>query len=237
MTKCSLSLNHLKLKYEGWISMQIKKNLDVIVYEKMREGFIKGEYTLGEKIDLDEVAEKYEVSRTPIIHAIKRLENEGMLETVRGGKVMIPQYTTDKIREIYDMRIMLEQYAIKCICENKFLIDFDTIKSYADQCEDAYKSGDIIAASQADLNFHKAIINAIKNNCLSDIYNKVQGQCMVVNYLLEKPTEEQYRKSIGEHAELIRNLSMLNFEKCSEILEHHLKRNVIRLLLALPQIN
>ena len=66
--------------------MKIKKNLDVLLYEKIKDGFLKCEYKLGEKIDIDQLAEKYEVSRTPIIQAIKRLENEGMMETGRGGK-------------------------------------------------------------------------------------------------------------------------------------------------------
>jgi DNA-binding GntR family transcriptional regulator len=214
-------------------TMKIKKNLDVIVYEKMREGFLKGDYTLGQKIDIDEISEQYEVSRTPVIHAVKRLENEGLMETDRGGRVMIPQYTADKIREIYDVRVMLELYAMKCIYECESPIDFSIMQNFADQCAEGYMSGNIIQASQADLNFHKAIISAARNNCLSDIYNKVQGQCMVVNYLLQKPTEEQYAKSIQEHSELIENLRILELEKSNKILEHHLKRNVKRLLAAL----
>jgi DNA-binding GntR family transcriptional regulator len=216
--------------------MKIKKNLDVIVYEKMREGFLKGDYTLGEKIDIDEIAEKYEVSRTPVIHAIKRLENEGLMETDRGGRVLIPQYTPEKIREIYDVRIMLEQHAMKSICKSECPIVFGIMENYANLCAEGYKSGNTIAASQADLNFHKSIIASINNNCLSDIYNKVQGQCMVVNYLLEKPTEEQYAKSMQEHAEIIESLKAMDAEKSSIIIENHLKSNVSRLLSALPQI-
>ena len=46
--------------------MKFRKNLDVILYEKIRESFLRGEFKLGEKIDIDKLAEKYEVSRTPV---------------------------------------------------------------------------------------------------------------------------------------------------------------------------
>lgn len=45
--------------------MRLKANLDEIIYGKIIESLIRGEYTFGEKIMLTDLCEKFEVSRTP----------------------------------------------------------------------------------------------------------------------------------------------------------------------------
>ncbi len=214
--------------------MRINKNLDVILYEKIREGFLKSEFKLGEKIDIDELADKYEVSRTPIIHAIKRLENEGMMETGRGGKIMIPHYTPGKVREIYNIRILLEEYAMKCVCNSDQKTDLTRLKSCADACKKGYDQNDVVSASNADLQFHLGLVQSAKNDCLTGLYHKVQGQCMVVNYLLVNSNIQHRSTSSNEHIEIIEGLSQMNYERSCAVLERHLNRNVDRLLSALP---
>lgn len=216
--------------------MKIKKNLDVLLYEKIKDGFLKCEYKLGEKIDIDQLAEKYEVSRTPIIQAIKRLENEGMMETGRGGKVSIPRYDAKKICDVYNVRILLEQYAMRCICEQGIRKDFSKMRTYADECDAGYATGDIVMASKADLNFHKAIIKQANNACLSSVYSKVQGQCMVVNYLLSSTPKDHQESCKRDHREIIDSLENFELDKTCSLLENHLKRNVQRLLEILPYV-
>ncbi len=216
--------------------MKLKQNLDIVLYEKIKESFIKGEYELGQKIDIDELAEKYEVSRTPIIQAIKCLSNEGMLETGRGGKIAIPQYTPTKVKQIYDMRLLLEKYAIELICRSDNPRSLTRLESYANECQSAYEADDSVTASKADLKFHREIVLYAANECLDSLYGKVQGQCLVVNYLLKKTSSQYHRdRCCLEHREIINGLKARDYEKSAAMLEDHLKRNVERLLSELPQ--
>lgn len=215
--------------------MKIKKNLDIVLYEKIKESFMKGDYELGQKIDIDELAEKYEVSRTPIIQAIKCLENEGMMETGRGGKIMIPQYTPTKIRQIYDMRLLLEKYAMQHICMSANSLDLSRLERYANECRMGYDVNDIVTASKADLKFHREIVKCAENECLNSLYNKVQGQCLVVNYLLKNSASKYHQERCClEHQGIIDSLKSKEFEQSGMMLEKHLKRNVDRLLMELP---
>ena len=43
--------------------MSLKKNLDIIVYEHLREKIIRGEWTPGQAIAVDELTAEYGVSR------------------------------------------------------------------------------------------------------------------------------------------------------------------------------
>lgn len=47
--------------------MSLKKNLDDIVYETICMGFVSGDYVAGTRLDPTELAERYQISKTPII--------------------------------------------------------------------------------------------------------------------------------------------------------------------------
>ena len=99
--------------------MRVKSNLDTILYDHIVESLILGEFTMGQTVSLDELAEKYEVSRTPVIQAVKILVNDGLLETMTNGRVKVPEFNEDQMRKICEVRLVLENYAIKRIFDLK----------------------------------------------------------------------------------------------------------------------
>ena len=98
--------------------MRVKSNLDTIIYDHIVDSLICGEYKMGQKILLDEFAEKYEVSRTPVIQAVKLLANDGLLETMSNGRIVVPSFEYEQIKEVCETRLLIEQYAIKKILDN-----------------------------------------------------------------------------------------------------------------------
>ena len=46
--------------------MALKKNLDVTIHEAFLEEILQGNWKPGQALNLDELAERYGVSRTPI---------------------------------------------------------------------------------------------------------------------------------------------------------------------------
>ena len=48
----------------------------VLVYEEMKEEILTGKWKFGKKILVNELIEKYDVSRRPVMDAMKMLEND-----------------------------------------------------------------------------------------------------------------------------------------------------------------
>ena len=70
--------------------MSLKKNLDVVVFEQLREKVIRGEWTPGQAISIDELVTEYGVSRTPILQALRRMEAMRMVEiTITGHFILL----------------------------------------------------------------------------------------------------------------------------------------------------
>ena len=78
--------------------MRVKKNLDKIIYDQIIDSFILGEYKMDDAISLDVLCEKYEVSRTPVVQAVKLLVNDGVLEKLSNGRVWFPPLTRTRLR-------------------------------------------------------------------------------------------------------------------------------------------
>ena len=53
--------------------MALKKNLDVTIHEAFLEEILQGNWKPGQALNLDDLAERYGVSRTPIQQSLKRM--------------------------------------------------------------------------------------------------------------------------------------------------------------------
>lgn len=214
--------------------MKHRKNLDIILYETIRESFLQGIFRLGEKIDIDRLAEEYNVSRTPVVQALHRLECEGMLETGPTGKLIIPEFSTAAAKEIYEIRTLIEQFAIRKIAVANKNHDFSLMKQYAAECAAAYKERNIFIASKADMNFHREMIKIADNGCLLNFYDKIQGQCMVINYLLYQNFDEFYKRYQKEHNDILNSLEDYEIENTLFLVSHHLEHIAEQIIEAFP---
>ena len=66
--------------------MKVKNSLDEILYEHIVESLINGDYEMGQNLTLDELAHRFEVSRTPVVQAVKLLANDGILQIMGNGR-------------------------------------------------------------------------------------------------------------------------------------------------------
>ena len=92
--------------------MSLKKNLDDIVYETICMGFVSGDYVAGTRLDPTELAERYQISKTPIIQALKRMAHEHIVELMPGGKYEIPVATREDIADVCEARLLFEEQAL-----------------------------------------------------------------------------------------------------------------------------
>ena len=70
--------------------MNLKRGLDEMVYDLFIDELYNGVFHAGEKIDPAALTESFQISRAPVIQALKRLASEKILEVSSGGKYFIP---------------------------------------------------------------------------------------------------------------------------------------------------
>lgn len=202
--------------------MSLKKNLDVLVFDRMRDRIINGDWLPGQNLDIDELAEYYEVSRTPIIQALKQMQTQEMVIVSRNGKYSIPRFDKKHVRDICTIRLLLEQQAVTEIKDKKIVIHADLLHTIGQKCYRANMVGDVTESRREDLTWHKTLVKEAGNDCLNGIYEKVQGQFMVANFLQIFHTKEQQLVASDEHLKIVEALSNQSYDMAFSLLGEHI---------------
>lgn len=138
-----------------------KTSLPEFVYLELRKAILNGVFAPGEVLRQQEVAEKLGVSRSPLREALPRLEAEGMvvLRPHRGYAVV--ELHPDEIREVFELRILLECEIAKKAIQNRKEADIAKvyeIASFMNQGHDVAEEEALAIWSDLNISFHDALL-------------------------------------------------------------------------------
>lgn len=74
----------------------------------LREAILAGEYTPGEKVRQEELAERHGASRLPVREALRMLESEGLVTLIANRGAWVSHLSLGECEELYRMRERLE---------------------------------------------------------------------------------------------------------------------------------
>jgi len=122
--------------------------LDVIsveegVYRLLRQEIAQLRRAPGERLPLQELAEGYRVSMTPIRQALRRLESEGLVVSLRHRGARVAPLSVDELEEIQAIRLGLETFLSRHgaeRCTKKALAEMARARV---QMERAFRRGDL----------------------------------------------------------------------------------------------
>lgn len=79
-----------------------------IIFDALRKAIIMGELKDGDPLRQDELARMFNTSRIPVREALTRLEQHGLVHTVRYKGAVVAGLTPGQVAEIFDFRILVE---------------------------------------------------------------------------------------------------------------------------------
>lgn len=203
--------------------MGFKKNLDVIIQEKLQEFILRGEWTPGQAINIDELVQFFNVSRTPVVQALKHMAALGMVTTSSAGHYFVLAFTQKQVKDLLEMRLLLEKQAILDIERNKKDIDLHSLKVIAEKCILYNNTNDVVLTRKMDLLFHKMLVEQADNHCMNELYKRVQSQFMVANYLLTSHTVAQQIVASDDHVKIIQALEKKMYNSAIKEIEEHIE--------------
>jgi DNA-binding GntR family transcriptional regulator len=83
------------------------------VHRDLRAALLAGEFPYGERLVEEQLARRFATSRTPVREALRRLEGDGHVVRDRAGGVRPNPPRVSAMRELYAVRIVLEQLAVR----------------------------------------------------------------------------------------------------------------------------
>ncbi|MEL6880585.1 MAG: GntR family transcriptional regulator, partial [Cyanobacteria bacterium J06607_10] len=161
-------------------------------YLALRQEILSGKLVSGESLIEQALANRFKVSRTPIREAIRQLQQEGLVESDRGGGLRVTVITIADAIHLYDCRLGLEQVAAMGACENATSAQLEDLQDCLAQANlaEPIAAGDIARSElsdsgnddhsdelenrlQIDQSFHRLLAESSGNPQLADLLDQV----------------------------------------------------------------
>lgn len=88
------------------------------VYQIIREDICSGAYPPGYWLQENELAKRLSISRSPVREALRRLVADHLVVEIPNKGTFVRDFSLKDIQEVFDVRVMLESYALDHIYEN-----------------------------------------------------------------------------------------------------------------------
>lgn len=206
-----------------------RRNLSSIVVEYIKEKILTGEYKDGDHVSETLVAQELGMSRAPVREGIKDLQNQGLIIFKPNKGNYVAKITLDDVKEIFDIRLQLEDSIFEILIKQNKLTDQDlaVLSGMVDEMVNVLNTDEdfehkSVKINQKDVEFHKFLWNKSESKrrvkILSDLYAQLQ-MAMVIDNRFTGDLESTAK----EHYEIVQALTKKDLEKSKEALRNHIR--------------
>ncbi|WP_158734707.1 GntR family transcriptional regulator [Alteribacillus sp. YIM 98480] len=189
------------------------------VHQFLKRKILDGELSMGEDINISKVSKELNVSIIPVREGLKRLETEGLVEVIPHKGARVKTFNSEKIREIFDIRAVLEGLAAKTAISNMDADKIKQLKSMTDKMKAYAIEGNDKEFGQANKDFHRYIYkNSVYPRLYDMIFNLWEGSWTQAVFAF---SPERMLASVEEHYEIIKAMEEKDEEKTEHLVKLH----------------
>ena len=163
--------------------LQIQKPLRELVYQELKQKILTGEIASQTRLMEIDLAEKMNVSRTPIREAIRELAEDGLVTIEPRRGAYVSRISTKDMMDVFEVREDLEglaaYFAAQRIREEEKEELMDLVRRYESAVEKSGKDEIVTLDEQ----FHKFIVKCSGNGTLIHMVNQIQDLSMRFRYI------------------------------------------------------
>lgn len=196
-------------------------NLSEPVYEHLVEMILTLKLKPGEKVPEAKIAKQFGISRTPIREALRKLSNDGLINIYPNRFAEVVTYDDEYIRHIGELRIAIDQMAIKLAIHYGSNADFMKLTQFADECSQAAKEENQPKRIKADIDFHMELARISRNQLIQKLQKELNLQIEFILACKYINVDDAFMKSKA-HYEIIDALIERDEERAVKIAVSHL---------------
>ncbi len=201
--------------------IQRQKPIREIVYERLRHEILSGHIPPGERVVEEEYANLFQVSRTPVREALRKLENEGLLvhENNRGSVVV--SWEISDVLEIYSIRLALEKLVVQSAIEKITPADHARLLKIVKEIDEA-ESGNVKSeVLEIFGSFHQILQEISGLPRLAQMLDGLKDHLTRIRYILEEAPERR-KQAAEDHRKILEAILAGDEAEALAITERHL---------------
>jgi DNA-binding GntR family transcriptional regulator len=183
------------------IAPLLHESLGERVYRTVRDLILSQVFPPGSKLNVEQICRDLGVSRTPVWDTMRRLESEGLVNTVPRHGVFVLNYGADQIRDLFMVRGALEALAVRQAARSRDADSRPALEAAMTEMEHAAAAGEMERYSRAAIDFHDGVLRAARNQALTRLLENVYAQILVLR-LRSLYLPERVESSVAEHRAL-----------------------------------
>ncbi len=197
--------------------MADKENQTSFVYNIIKERILQNELSPGSKINQSKIAKELNVSRTPVIISLHKLETEGLVNNINNKGFFVHQLTVKELLDLFMLRKVIESLVVFDLVKIITPEEVKELKSFFEPFI-AVKEIDIKKYWMFDRKFHDRLVGLCQNTLVKQINDNFQ----VLNRTYSAGFIRNPLESLEEHMAIINGLEQKNAKEARQALITHL---------------
>jgi DNA-binding GntR family transcriptional regulator len=192
------------------------------VYSWLRDAILGGTLRPGERLVIDEIARRLEVSSIPVREALHLLQSEGFVTSAPHVGATVAAVSADEVREIFAIMEALETVAGRAAADRITPEEADRLRAVVSEMDGALSAGDVEGWAMLNQSLHRAIGEIAGMPLLQEMTDRILARWERLRRLFFEgvvvPRAEQAQR---EHQALVEALARGDGEAIQTILATH----------------
>lgn len=155
------------------------RSVGSMVYDILRDAILEGVLAPGERLRQETLATSIGVSRVPVRSALIQLEADGLVQFHERRGAVVKTLSAEQVREIYDIRAVLESYALRTSMAEMTPERLERLRDLAARADEESEGSTFVEARNA---FYHELYAAESNPMLVQLIDELRVK--VGRYLL-----------------------------------------------------
>lgn len=195
------------------------------VYDVLRAAILTGELKPNERLVERDLANRLNISRTPIREAISRLDQEGYVAALPTRGVIVNSFTAAQVEEMYGIRAVLEGYAAR---RAAVLIGAADIEDLEDTCarshlvltSDRSEQRQIREIMKLNARFHDVLEQASGSDRLHRMIDALRPPVLTYRVAALRTHAERERSTV-DHYRIVHALKSGDVDGVEKLMRQH----------------
>ena len=207
------------------------------IYQDIKDDINAKVFQPGEKLNIKELARKYDVSDTPVKQALQRLSDEKIVVNTPNKGMSVRAMNSHEMGDIFEIRRMLDTFLIKDIVttlnynadlRQQLIDNLERQKAFIARDDSDHKPEEYF---ELDLEFHTLYLKASGNQKAVDIFCDMQPFTYATGRYVKQPYSRDC-ECVKEHEAILEAAFAGDLEKLQEAIDTHLNnsRNALQLI-------
>jgi DNA-binding GntR family transcriptional regulator len=194
-------------------------------YEFLKSSILSGRFNPGERLTEEHLAKELGMSRTPIREALHKLETEGLIKPLASRGFVASQDSKDDIEELFEIRAVLEGYALRVICDRITDSVLERLEETVQNAEAALRGQNLDDVFQWNTRFHDTL-----HELLTDKHRLYHQMVTMRQYVLRyRKNTLQYpdggERTVDGHRKILLALRLRDPDLCERVMREHIQQS------------